>query len=88
MPSRRLSDDENLIQGDVVRARSITRHIDASDCTLAQTFKAEKGDHLVFLYLGVSPRGETFDAIQALRDMGWTPPPELEAEPEVEGAAF
>ena len=61
--------------GDVV----VTTHINqvlSSDTRLG--YKANKGRHLVFIYLGDEPKDgdEPLDPIKALNDLGW----ELEKE--------
>jgi hypothetical protein len=82
MPNRTYGEESGLMVADVVRTKNVTRYIDAKDCTLTDVFKAPKGQHFVFLFLGTAARGERFDAMQALKDMGWTPPAELEADVE------
>jgi hypothetical protein len=81
MASRRMSEDDGLNQGDVVTTTRITRHVCGNAFTLTNSFAAPKGNHLVFLYLGWQPKdgSETLDVIQVMKDLGWTPPPELEA---------
>jgi hypothetical protein len=83
MPSRRMSDDDSIYQGDVVHTLRIDRYASCRDgASLVQTFRAPKGHRFVFLYLGYEPRDGSapFDSIAALKAMGWTPPPALEAE--------
>lgn len=80
MPSRSYSEDCDLNQGDVVHAAGITRRLCGDGITFADTFKAPKGQHFVFLYLGWEPKdgSKPLDAIQVMKNMGWTPPAEIE----------
>jgi hypothetical protein len=80
MPSRRLSEDDGMNQGDVVHARKFTRVLSGPEFTMTDTFSAPKGQQFVFLYLGWEPRdgSKVLDVIQVMKDMGWTPPAEIE----------
>jgi hypothetical protein len=80
MPIRAYSSDDNMRSGDLVNTSSITRQIRVGDATLADSFKAPKGQQFVFLYLGYEPKdgSKVLDVIQVMQNLGWTPPPELE----------
>lgn len=75
-----VEDDEGLNQGDVVCTRKITRWIAGPHYAWTTEFSAAKGQHLVFLYLGWQPKdgSKPLDAVQALKNMGWTPPQQIE----------
>lgn len=66
--------------GSVVQTSAFNRQFFEEDGKEIARFgyKAPKGKAFVFVCLGATEKGKDFDAIGALKALGWTPPADLE----------
>ena len=73
--------EDGISQGDVIQTRKVTRWLVGPEFSLSEIYTAPKGQQFVFLYLGYEPKdgSKVLDVIQVMKNMGWTPPPEIEA---------
>lgn len=77
---------DDMHPGSVIQTSSFSRQYFEDDGKELARFgyKAPKGKAFVLVLLGAVEKGRAFDAIGALKALGWTPPDDLEATPQPE----